>query len=105
MDTIERVNLLASELDRLKITNIAKRCKDRRIANDMSVIIECWLKCSIKLDTHRLLITRASFTSSIALYTELMRVIAPFNLDDMSRFIDEYVQHYKSLKEMVICWD
>ena len=98
MDTMSRVNILAKELDRLKITNIAKRCKDYRIANDMSVILESWLKCFTTLDTRRFMIKRDSFTSSMALYTEVMRVIVPFQLEGMWALLEQYLQHYKALQ-------
>jgi len=94
---VDRVNHLASELDILKITNIAKRCCDRRVANDMSVIMESWIKCLDKLELRKLLVTHGHFKSHMALYTEILRVLGLFQLDGIASLIEQYIDYYKSL--------
>ena len=96
MDTISRVHILATELDRLNIKNIAKKCHDRHMANDMSIILEHWLKCMEKLDTRGLLIKCGTFSSSMGLYTELIRVLGPFQLEGIMPLIEDYIDFYKN---------
>ena len=96
-EIVRRVNLLANELDDLKITNIAKMCRDRTVANDMSVILEFWIKCQDRLNTQKLLVTRGHFTSNVALYAEIARVLGLFRLDEIMPLIDQYIDFYKLL--------
>lgn len=96
-DTISRVHELADELDRLDIKNIAKRACNSFMANDMSVIIECWLKCLDKLDTTKLLVGKYhKFSSTIAMYAEIHRVIGCFRVQGLMPYVDQYIAYYKS---------
>ena len=97
MISVERVNTLASELDRLEIVNIAKRCCSKAFANDMSVVLESWIKNTESLDKSRLLITKGNFRNSLHLYTEIIKALGCFQLDDLIKYIDQYIEHFKSL--------
>lgn len=96
-DTVSRVHELSDELDRLDITNIAKMACNSFMANDMSVIIECWLKCLRRLDTSKLLVGKYHrFSSMIALYAEINRVIGNFHVQGLMPYVDQYIAFYKS---------
>jgi hypothetical protein len=96
--TISRIHELANELDRLNIKNLGKRACNAIMANDMSVIFDCWMKCKDSLDTHRLLIgKRFWFSSTIALYTEVNRIIGGIRIEGLVMYLDQYIAFYKSI--------
>lgn len=92
----ERVAQLAGELERLKLSNIAKLCSDRWIANDMSMVLAAWMMDTKTLDKAKLIVCYGHFKSHMALYTEIMRVMGSFVLPGLADYIDLYIEFYKT---------
>jgi hypothetical protein len=102
MDMNMNMNTLTSQIKNLTVTSTSTSVFNERenaLVNDMSIIIECWMRCLGHLETPGLLVRANAYSSTPALYGAVVKALGQTSmcLIEIMPYIDDYLEYYEKL--------
>ncbi len=72
---------------------------ENALVNDMSIIIECWMRCLGHLETPGLLVRANAYSSTPALFGAVVKALGQTSmcLIEIMPYIDDYLEYYEKL--------